>query len=71
VIYKGTMITFNDWMILKEKESRTQFAGEYPELYGTHAKVAPLGNTPVSSSAARAYSKGGQYNKDLKRVRKA
>lgn len=64
----GTMITFNDWIILKEKEERTQFGGEYPKQYGQRYKVAPAGETSASSDAARSYSKGGKDHDALSRL---
>jgi hypothetical protein len=59
------MKTWDEWL---ENKMRTAMSGAYPDSYGA-AQYPPLAVTPISSSAARAYT--NQYKHLLKNLRGA
>ena len=59
------MLTWEEWL---ENKFRTAMSGVYPDAYAA-AELPPLAVTPMSSSAARAYTH--QYKHLLSHLRGA
>lgn len=61
------MITFYQWLKVKENTARTAMGATYPPSYFA-GQYPPLAVTPQSSDAARAYTH--QYKYLLKNLKK-